>query len=130
MRPANAHHHPTTTTESRNTMAIHIITKLGDWNTRTTSTDGGPDHYVTVAGESTDDILSSDKTMFDGMLAAQNTLGQILWGKLSAHVACGTHYGSEHGTIDRIAVIDMHGATREDVLETVLWVNGITQGAV
>ncbi|AZS12746.1 hypothetical protein SEA_AELIN_100 [Mycobacterium phage Aelin] len=125
MRPANAHHQPTTTTESRNTMAIHIIIKTGEYQQRVPVEDDAP-IYVTVAGESTVDILNSDKTMIDGMLVAQNTLGQISWGDLSAHVARGTHYGSEHGTTDRIAVIDMHGATREDVLETVLWVNRIT----
>lgn len=72
-------------------------------------------HY-NVKGDSAAQIL-------DGMIAAQNDLGQISWTALTENIARGGHHNNGNGGQDRVAVIDTDNADGLDIIAAVNWVN-------
>lgn len=74
--------------------------------------------YIT-AGEVTDTgIADGSARLFDGMLEAQDALGQITWHDLTWNIAMGVRGG------ERIAVFDLDTANGLEVIHVTNWVNG------
>lgn len=78
-----------------------------------------------IKGENVVTIDGNDITVLDGMLDAQNDLGQITWTDLTTTVARGTYvYRDADIEIERnIAVIDLDNADVADALAATIWVN-------
>ena len=78
-----------------------------------------------IRGENVVTIDGNDITVLDGMLDAQNNLGQITWTELTTTVARGTYtYRDANIEIERnIAVIDLDNADVAEALDATIWVN-------
>lgn len=81
-----------------------------------------------IKGENVVTIDGTDITVLDGMLDAQNALGQITWTDLTTTVARGTYVPAgvipvSADELHRIAVIDLDNADVAEALAATLWVN-------
>lgn len=101
-------------------MSITIVSKITDYQA------ADPDHpsgnrYLTVRGEVTRrDVKGQlDATVLDGMISAQDDLGQVNWVNLSMTIAQGWVYNAEHGGNDRVVVIDTENADGSDVIDAI-----------
>lgn len=98
---------------------IAIISKTTDYQA------ADPDHpsgnrYLTVRGEVTrKDETYAAATVLDGMISAQDDLGQVNWVNLSATIAQGWVYNSQYGGNDRVAVIDTDNADGSDIIDAI-----------
>lgn len=107
-------------------MAIQMISKTVDHPEKATGT---IDTYITVPGQLTrwKDVGNQ---LLDGMLQAQENVGQIHWVDLSMTIAQGIRHNLQYGGNDRVIVIDADNADANDVIDALLWVNGASTGHV
>lgn len=99
-------------------MSITIVSKTTDYQKPSDRFSSG---YTTVYGEVTVRAVKGqlDATVLDGMIDAQNDLGQITWHDITMNIAQGTLYNSEHGGRDRVAVIDTDNADGADIIAAI-----------
>lgn len=107
-------------------MTVQLILKTVDHPEKAPGT---LDTYVTAPGVMTrwQDVGA---VMYDGMLQAQENVGQINWVAMSQTLAKGTVHNSQHGGNDRVVVIDADNADANDVIDAMIWVTGASTGHV
>ena len=76
-----------------------------------------------VTGTEVKELDSPQVTMLDGMIHAQDCLGQITWDVVTYSVTLGTVNG---GDDDRVAVFDLDLADGMDVIRATNWALGHT----
>lgn len=84
---------------------------------------------VTDLSDSIGAAVASASSTFDGMMEAQEDLGQITWEVVTWNIAIGRYVTSEQGMpVDgpkgRVAVFDLDTANGLEVIHTTNWVNG------
>lgn len=106
-------------------MPITIVSKTTDYQVRN---DNQLDGYRTVPGE----VVRADfkdephATVLDGMIDAQNDLGQVHWIRLTTTIAHGWINNAQHGGTDRVVVIDTDNADGSDVIDAMNYLHAVT----
>lgn len=99
---------------------ITVVTKIADHRERSERPEI-TGHFVDVVGPISSREVKANN-LIDGMLDAQDDLGQVRWVDLSQTIAKGLATDQQHGGEHRVIVVDEDNADGGDIISAMLWV--------